>query len=95
MQKDAAFIDTIDHMRHAYRWLTLAQRGGVKGLESEMIFLQKRLAPSDIKRAIAEADQFVPEDRYNPSEKVVVGKMDDLEFTIKEQRSLYLWQMRI
>ena len=77
----------IDHMRHAYRWLTLAQRGGVKGLESEMIFLQKRLEPSDIKRAIAEADQFVPEDRYNPSEKVVAGKMDDLEFTIKEANS--------
>ena len=74
----------IDHMRHAYRWLTLAQRGGVKGLESEMNFLQKRLEPSDIKRAIAEADQFVPNNRYNPDKKVVVGQVDDLELTVKE-----------
>tara|TARA_B100001123_G_scaffold363358_2_gene421099 strand:+ start:960 stop:3185 length:2226 start_codon:yes stop_codon:yes gene_type:complete len=74
----------IDHMRHAYRWLTLAQRAGLKGLESEMNFLQKRLDPSDIKRAIAEADQFVPNDRYNPDKKVVVGQVNDLELTVKE-----------
>ena len=76
----------IDHMRHAYRWLTLAQRGGVRGLDTAkaMNVLQKRLEPADIKRALIEAGQFVAEDRYDPEKKVVAGQLGDLEFMITE-----------
>jgi len=74
----------IDHMRHAYRWLTLAQRGGVRGLETAMNLLQKRLEPTDIKRALIEADQFVAEDRYDPGKKIVDVQLGDLKVVISE-----------
>ena len=75
----------IDHKRQAFKWLKLAERGGVSGLGPMLNGLQKEMDPSDIRRALNEAGQFVALNRYDTEKDIVsVQKSDDLEKLIRE-----------
>lgn len=77
--------DKMDHKRQAFKWLKLAEKGGVSGLGPTLNDLQKQMEPSDIRRALNEASQFVPLVRYDPEKKnAEVEQSDDLEELIKE-----------
>ena len=75
----------IDHKRQAFKWLKLAEKGGVPGLGPVLNDLQKEMEPSDIRRALNEAGQFVAFGRYDPEKKNAgVQKSDNLEELIRE-----------
>ena len=77
--------EKMDHKRQAFKWLKLAEKGGVSGLGPILNDLQKQMEPSDIRRALNEASQFVPLRRYDPEKKnAEVEQSDDLEELTKE-----------
>lgn len=73
----------VDHKRLAYKWLTLAQGGGVQGLDPALNVLRKELQASDINNALTDARQFVPVVLYDPDNQGVVAAKDDLKVTQK------------
>ena len=56
-----------DHKRLAFKWLTLAKKGGVKDLEPALKLLSEQLGAQEIRRAIEGTEKFRPEVRYNPN----------------------------
>lgn len=73
-----------DHKRHAFKWLTLAKRGGVSDLDRALDYLQKEMEPRDIKRALNEASQFVAQNQYFPEKENVSMQAGDLDMLIEE-----------
>jgi len=73
-----------DHKRHAFKWLTLAKRGGVSDMDRALDYLQKEMEPRDIKRALNEASQFVAQNQYFPEKEIVIAQAGDLDMLIEE-----------
>ena len=80
---EAKLPKRLDHKRLAYKWLTLAQRGGVQGLDPALNVLRKELQASDINNALAEASQFVAVVLYDPNNTGQTATQTDLKNHIK------------
>ena len=80
---EAKLPKRLDHKRLAYKWLTLAKRGGVQGLDPALNVLSKELQASDINNALAEARQFVPVVLYDPNNTGQTATQADLKTILK------------
>ena len=80
---EAKLPKRLDHKRLAYKWLTLAKRGGVHGLDPALNVLSKELQASDINNALAEARQFVPVVLYDPNNTGQTATQADLKTILK------------